>query len=219
MLVDGYEIKKDLDYVYSYQELIEKGNIDKKGTVEFNPKAISEIFKDKEMTFSISSDGDAETGKSMLSPSNQNLYMNLSEKDWYAFNDCFGTSEEKWLIKFIEKTVDKLKQEYAEVYLLRNEKHFQIYNFEDGQAFEPDFILFLKNKKGKNERYQLFIEPKGGHLEEKDKWKEDFLLTIKDKADVKHVNSNSKYVLYGLPFYNKEKENHFSDYLDKEGII
>lgn len=212
-------LKACVSVLREISELIEKGNIDKKGTIEFNPKAISEIFKDKEMTFSVDSDSDAETGKSMLSPSNQNLYMNLSEKDWYAFNDCFGTSEEKWLIKFIEKTVDKLKKEYAEVYLLRNEKHFQIYNFEDGQAFEPDFVLFLKNKKGKNERYQLFIEPKGGHLEEKDKWKEDFLLKIKDKADVKQINSSSKYVLYGLPFYNKEKESEFSNFLSKENIV
>ena len=69
-----------------------------------------------------------------------------------------------------------IKKRYEDVYLLRNEKSFQLYRFTDGKAFEPDFVLFLKEKKT-NETlvYQLFIEPKGEGYMEGDIWKEEFL--------------------------------------------
>ena len=109
----------------------------------------------------------------------------------------------------------KLKQNHEEVYLLRNEGHFKIFNFDDGQAFEPDFVLFLKNKNGKNERYQLFIEPKGGHLTETDKWKEDFLKALKERGDVQQINSTVEYILYGLPFYNYSEQTQFAEEIAK----
>ena len=49
--------------------------------------------------------------------------------------------------------------------------HFTIHNFADGQGFAPDFVLFLKDKKGKKLSYQIFIEPKGKHIAGTDDWK------------------------------------------------
>jgi type III restriction enzyme len=70
--------------------------------------------------------------------------------------------------------VDELREKYQEVYLVRNERILKIFSFKDGSAFEPDYLLFMKDKKGKDLNYQLFIEPKGSHLAEYDKWKNDF---------------------------------------------
>lgn len=45
----------------------------------------------------------------------------------------------------------------------------KIYNFCDGAAFEPDYLLFLLDGKNRGYAYQIFIEPKGAHLAEHDK--------------------------------------------------
>ncbi|HBO33719.1 MAG TPA: hypothetical protein DD636_03110 [Anaerolineaceae bacterium] len=60
--------------------------------------------------------------------------------------------------------IDHLKERYAEIYLLRNEGHFAIYDFAQGRPFQPDFVLFLQEKSGELITYQLFIEPKGKFL-------------------------------------------------------
>jgi len=90
------------------------------------------------------------------------------DNKWYVLDGFVGTSEEKALINFIKETFENLKEKYKEIYLLRNEEVYKIYDFERGRAFMPDFILFLKTKN--KERvgvveteiyYQVFIEPKG----------------------------------------------------------
>jgi len=98
---------------------------------------------------------------------------------------------------------------------LRNERQLKIYNFKDGQAFEPDYLLFLLNEKGNKLNYQLFIEPKGTHLIEHDEWKQEFLQEIKEKYKDKifTYNKSKKYRILGLPFYNRDKENEFKDNL------
>jgi type III restriction enzyme len=133
------------------------------------------------------------------------LKLDLSNKEWYAFEDNYGTSEEKYLVKFIEKNYTKLRSKFTNIYLLRNEKHFQIYNFEDGRAFEPDFVLFLEHKKlDKSVHYQIFLEPKGSHLLEADKWKEDFLKALKDEHRLEMLWKTKEYVIWGMPFFNEE---------------
>lgn len=49
--------------------------------------------------------------------------------------------------------------------------------------------------------YQLFIESKGEHLLEHDKWKEDFLLSIEGEATVEHIHEDADVKIIGLPFY------------------
>lgn len=205
-----------LSVLFNISEEIIKGSVDKKGSIEFKPQAIAQIFKDKELNFNLADEGsDAEIGISMMQPKDSSLYSNLEEKPWYAFNDCFGTSEEKKLIKFVESSITNLQKKYDKVYLLRNEKHFQIYNFEDGRAFEPDFVLFLENKEGNNSKYQVFIEPKGGHLSDSDKWKEDFLLLLKDKAKLEKISASKDFIMYGLPFFTSDNNKSFHEAYSK----
>ncbi|TON78754.1 hypothetical protein CGH50_28935, partial [Vibrio parahaemolyticus] len=74
----------------------------------------------------------------------------------------YGTSEEKYFVRYLDTMIDDLKSVYDDVYLLRNEKHFKLYTFDDGRAFEPDFLLLLTKKEQELElTYQVFIEPKG----------------------------------------------------------
>ena len=104
---------------------------------------------------------------------------------------------------------------FKKIYLVRNERQLKIYNFKDGQAFEPDYLLFLVDKKGKKLTYQLFLEPKGKYLQSQDKWKEDFLEEIKEKYKDKILKFNelNKYKITGVPFYNSESENEFEEKL------
>lgn len=193
-----------LHILKTLQPDIEKGNIDFKGSTVFTPNSIQKIFEDREMNFTLSADGDAETGYPMSRPKLEKHYLDLSQENWYAYQENYGTSEEKKLVIFIKGAIAKLKKRYEDVYLLRNEKSFQLYRFSDGKAFEPDFVLFLKDKTS-NETvvYQLFIEPKGEGYMEGDKWKEDFLKDIENKFVI-HQSTN--YKLVGLPFYNSEAD-------------
>lgn len=146
-------------------------------------------------------------GVSQNSPNVDAKYrLDLSKEDWYAFNDNYGTSEEKSFVKYLSTIVEKLKENYSKVYLLRNEQEFSIYSFNTGDKFEPDYVLFLCKNDTTNPLYcQIFIEPKGNQLLKTDEWKNEFLKKIHDegKPVVKFVDDNN-YEIWGLPFYNED---------------
>lgn len=197
----------------NFAEVIVSDKVEYKGTKLFKPNMINAVFSDKTLNFAIDEGSDKEFGKSMIDPVETAYYLDLASRSWYVYDDCFGTSEEKLLIHYIEKQHDELAALYSGVYLLRNEKHFTLYAFDDGSPFEPDFILYLIGKEALDTKhYQVIIEPKGGHLISSDKWKEDFLLTIKQNGLVEQLFSNKEYILWGLPFYNaKERTVEFEE--------
>ena len=175
------------------------------GTKQFTAKHLHEVFKDnKIVNFTDPKDG----GKG-ISQNDSSVPMawkiDLSKEDWYAFEDNFGTSEEKAFVAYFKNYVDSLNKKYDKVYLLRNERQLKIYSFKDGERFEPDYILFLHKKKSDGyEQLQVFIEPKGTHLLEKDKWKEEFLLEIKENAIPVVFADDNKYKIWGFHFFNQE---------------
>ncbi|MFH1565397.1 MAG: DEAD/DEAH box helicase family protein [bacterium] len=139
----------------------------------------------------------------------------LEDKDWYVFNANYGTSEEKSFVEMIDRQVSELKKDFDKIYLIRNERQLKIYNFKDGRAFEPDYLMFLVDKRGKAVTYQLFLEPKGMQLAGSEKWKSEFLEEIKEKfqGKVLEFSKSQKYKIIGLPFYNQEMENDFKEKL------
>ena len=145
----------------------------------------------------------------------QRLEDELKSQDWYVVDQFYGTSEEKGLIEFIKETIINLKSKYKEVYLLRNEEQYKIYDFHTGQGFQPDFILLLKDKE--DLYYQVFIEPKGDNLLQKDEWKNQFLKEITEK----YSNNNllkiqgQQYKLIGLPLFNQKNNDEFNNEYDK----
>lgn len=174
---------------------------DYEGSKEFTPARIHEIFHDKTLKFA------KDNARGTDDPQFEH---EVRTKDWFAFNALYGTSEEKAFVRMLDRHIAKLQTQYEGIYLLRNEGYFAIYNFSDGAAFQPDFVLFLKEKNGKSLTYQLFIEPKGKHLTDKDRWKEVFLKEITQEFGNKILKlEESKYRLIGVPFYNNEDENAF----------
>ncbi len=177
-----------------------------KGTKEFKPHAVNLIFRDHKLRFE-NTHGGEQIGKSMNDRYNTGYHLDLSMRDWYAYTDCFGTSEEKELVKYLDSIYDKLREKYSEeVYLVRNELDFKIYNFEDGRPFAPDFVLFLRRKDGDDyDNLQIFIEPKGTHLLANDQWKENFLNQIQGADIGQFCLKGEKFNIYGLPFFNRDR--------------
>lgn len=183
--------------------VIASDKIEYKGSTEFKPFMIKDKITDKVLNFAVSDSTDKEFGKSMINPTETNYHLDLSNRDWYVFEDCFGTSEEKLLIKFIDKAYEKLKPKFEEIYLVRNEKHFKIFNFDDGRATEPDFVLFMVNHQPEESmHYQIFIEPKGEHLLKTDEWKEKFLMQLRESHSLEQLWKGKNYIIWGMPFYN-----------------
>lgn len=187
------------------------------GTTEFKPTRISEIFKDKKCNYTIVHDGGLGYSQNDVSVPN-GWKIDLSKEDWFAFEDNFGTSEEKAFVAYFKTFVPHLKEKYDKVFLVRNERQLHIYSFDGGERFEPDYLLFLhKQNEVSYEQLQVFIEPKGTHLIANDKWKEDFLLEIEDKAvATKIFVDDSKYKIWGFHFFNTDvRMNEFAKDMDR----
>lgn len=175
------------------------------GSTFFHCRYIHDIFKNKTCNYNDPHDGGV--GISQNDPSVPAAYkLDLTKEDWFAFEDNLGTSEEKAFVAYFKTYVEDLKEKYDKVYLIRNERQLAIYSFDGGERFEPDYLLFLHSPKQDGyEQMQVFIEPKGTHLVEKDSWKEKFLLQLEEKAvpTIKFVDNN-KYKIWGFHFFNED---------------
>ncbi len=176
-----------------------------RGTKEFRARNIRDVFHNKTVNYTDPHDGGV--GISQNDPSvKSNWKIDLSAEDWFAYTDNFGTSEEKAFVAYFRGYVDDLKKIYSRIYLVRNEREFHIYSFEDGERFEPDYVLFLQKEKVDGyEQLQIFIEPKGTQLLKKDSWKEKFLLQLQNEAvPVTVFVDDNDYKIWGFHFFNQD---------------
>ena len=189
--------------------------IEYEGREEFKPYEIKNVIKDK--TIYLSSVNNEGKGESQIETSNNELKLDLSMENWYVYNDNYGTTEEKKFVKYFKNEIKpKLDEKNFEYYVIRNERFSELalYSFDKGERFEPDYLLFIKNKNDdKSEEYQIYAEPKGEQLLLVDKWKEDFLIKIEEKQ--KTMKNNHKII--GLPFFNGKgtKLKEFSEVINK----
>lgn len=182
------EIKNDdllqcvLDVLKEIEGKIKRNYVPYKGTKEFFIMPLKDLQFEKKMTFTLGGE-DKEAGKSMSEENGSKLRLNLVNEKWYAYEDNFGTSEEKELVLYMKEVYNDLKTNgFEDIYLIRNEKILKLYHFDDDRVCEPDFLLWAKKKEDSEYKYyQLFIEPKGDQLLEKDKWKEDLLMRIQSE--------------------------------------
>ncbi len=189
-----------------------------RGTKVFKPFNFNKVFREKiVLNVTVPSSGTQEFGESMKTPKNPAYALDLSSVKWYAYNDNYGTSEEKALVKYIESKMDKFEEKYDEICLIRNEKDLKIYDFAEGRQFEPDFVLFLRVKGAcdKYDNLQLFIEPKGDNLLIKDKWKNDFLKQIKTMAEITCYTQSDNFNVWGIPFFNKDNNAEFMEAMEE----
>jgi type III restriction enzyme len=192
-----------LKFLGEIEKQIKENLTEYSGSREFMPCLIKDKFNDKKIKVKMGSE--REDGQIQF----------LEDKDWYVFNANYGTSEEKKFVKLIDRQINELRKNFEKIYLIRNEKQLKIYNFSDGQAFEPDYLLFLVDKIGRGITYQLFLEPKGKHLVEGEKWKSEFLEEIKQRFQdrILEFSRSQKYKIIGVPFYQSENENEFKEKL------
>lgn len=174
------------------------------GTKEFYAYDIKDIFSNKKVHFTEIVDGGLGVSQNDVTVPNE-MRIDLNNEDWFAFTDNWGTSEEKAFVSYFRDYVEELKQKYNKVYLLRNERQMHIYSFNGGERFEPDYVLFLQKEVSDGyEQLQVFIEPKGSHIIEKDGWKEEFLTQIKDESvAVKKFVDDNNYLIWGFHFFNR----------------
>ena len=197
---------KNQDYLFAIKSLLDNIEMEiKSNTAEYEGSEyiydfVHNVFKDKEIK--VIKDSERADGQLEV----------VSEPEWYVYNANYGTSEEKEFVKMFAKRFEYLEKKYENIYLIRNERELKIFN-KLGQAFEPDFILFCKQKEGEELTYQVFIEPKGGHLLANDKWKEDFLKKIREEKKIIKIDTD-KYLITGVPFYNNTIENEFKKTLE-----
>lgn len=161
---------------------------------------IHQVFKDKEIR--VNKNDERAKGQEHL----------VAEEPWYVYNANYGTSEEKSFVDLFSRRFDTLSQKFENIYLIRNEREVKIYD-KQGRAFEPDFLLFCKQKGHEQMTFQVFIEPKGTHLIGYDKWKEDFLKEIRTEERTIKIYTDT-YLITAVPFYNYSNENEFKKTLD-----
>ena len=170
----------------------------------FRAHRFHEVFRDKIVNYN---DPQGEEAGISQNASTVRLEwkIDLSQEDWFPYTDNFGTSEEKAFVAYFKQYVPSLRQKYSKVYLVRNEREFHLYSFDSGERFEPDYVLFLQKPNNEGfEQLQIFIEPKGDHLLENDRWKEDFLLQMREQAiPVKKYVDDNQYRIWGFHFFNQ----------------
>lgn len=205
----GIDLYKGCMEVFTrISEIVSNIEAEYEGTKEFKAKRLHEVIKNKVRYIeNPTGDGEGVSQNEVSAP----LRLDLSKEDWYIFNDNFGTSEEKKFVVYFSHIVAELKKKYEKVYLIRNERfpELSIYTFDTGERFEPDYVLLLqKNNTDGYEQQQIFIEPKGEHLIDKDTWKQNLLLRLEQEAipQIKYVDDN-EYKIIGLPFFNADSNN------------
>lgn len=166
------------------------------GTRQFNEYKISEVFSDE---YSLLAD--------------RRDVKDMTREDWFVYKDSIATSEEASFIEFIDNSIVDLRSRgFLNIYLARSEKFFKIFSFEEGKAFQPDFVLFMNKENGANlVNYQVFVEPKGDQFKDKngtfehskEGWKNRFLKEIESLSKIIVLYENNDYKLLGLPFFNE----------------
>ena len=196
----------NFDYLQALNGLLQNIEADIKGNSteyegsDYIKEPIHKVFKDKEIK--VYKDSERADGQEAL----------VANENWYVYNANFGTSEEKKFVELFSRRFEGINHKFEDIYLIRNEREIKIFD-KLGRAFEPDFLLFCKQRDGEQMTFQVFIEPKGEHLKGYDKWKEDFLLHIRAEHKTIKIYTDT-YLITAVPFYNYSSENEFNKTLE-----
>lgn len=168
------------------------------GSKKFRPVPLSIVFGQEKniylMSFQVEDPvtgekvfiSNDERAKAQSDHDNPELQYDIQSANWYAYDENYGTSEEKLFVKYIASQIDYLRAKYegAEIYLIRNELDYWLFSPQDGRRFSPDYMLVINDVKTGEMYYQCLIEPKGGHLLDQDAWKEEALISLDEDSEV-----------------------------------
>ena len=170
-----------------------------KGTNEFQPVAVHEVVKDytKRVRKAFNDPHAAQIGPKPM-----------RGKDWFVYDYAIVDILEQHFIDKIGAEIPHIQEKFKNVYLLRIDERntdFKLHDFGEEvyhyEGYMPDFVLYLDNE---DYIYQIYMEPKGPQLVERDRWKEEMLSRINPK-NVVVLGENDKVKLYGVKFYVEDK--------------
>jgi type III restriction enzyme len=198
--INHFDYLKALNGLLQNIEAAIKSNSTEYEGSDYIKEPIYKVFRDKEIK--VQKGSPREDGQESL----------VVNEPWYVYNANYGTSEEKKFVELFAGRFEGINQKFENIYLIRNERELKIFD-KLGRAFEPDFLLFCKQRDGEQMTFQVFIEPKGEHLKGHDKWKEDFLNEIRTEKKTFKTHTDT-YLITAVPFYNYNNENEFKTTLE-----
>ncbi|MBE9910835.1 DEAD/DEAH box helicase family protein [Enterococcus mundtii] len=188
------------------EEKIRKNYKKEIGLKVFKPVPIRDVLKDYEIISPKFQTGHV---------SQRILSFPMKGKDWFVYTHAIVNGTEKKLVDLIGTFVQTLENKYEKVYLIRNDEkgiRLKLTEFNGPRGFMPDFILYLENE---TFNYQVYIEPKGQHLETNDAWKQEMLYEI-NGSDIEVIGENEDVRLIGLKFYNEDNKREFINELSEK---
>jgi len=202
------QLKAVEKYLAFIQKQITNNYQRQRGTNRFVSVPISSLVKDYQK----------KVAKSFSNPRHELIMpYSMQGKSWFVFEDAIVDGLEKSLIDLVGSFIERLKVNYNQIYLIRNDERntdFKLHQFNGIMShyagFMPDFILYLTD----NECcYQLYVEPKGSQLLDQDQWKEDLLNEIRPE-NIEVIGENQQIKLYGLKFYTEKDGRNISRQLE-----
>lgn len=203
-------VKRYLAYV---QQSITKNFMRSKGTNEFTPMAVREIVNNysKRVTDQFNNKVATQIGP-----------YPMNSQSWYPYDSAIVDVTEKQFIDQIGSIIPSLKEQYQDAYLIRIDERaddFKLHDFGDNvthyAGYMPDFILYLKDS---DYIYQVYMEPKGEHLLDRDNWKQELLEKI-DPSNVIILGENQNVKLYGVKFFVRNDKRHTIQELRDKNIL
>ena len=199
-------------YLQEVAQQIQRGYQKMRGTKKFIGYPIKDYIQDYRKRIP-----DYDTGKESVYTVAQKVKRYVIKEPYFAYDSAIVNLLEKDLIDRISERVNELKDEYDEVYLIRMDEnmhresskkdHLKLYQFDSDakeihySGFQPDFILYLENS---DFYIQIFIEPKGTNLLEKDQWKEDIFSFINQNEGELVINEDVEGTrIKGVKFYTR----------------
>lgn len=189
---------------------IKSGFRKEKGTNKFRALPISEYITDYRKRVP-----NLDTANNSRKITQHVINRTFEKYNFFVYESALINDLEERLIDSIANHVEEIGKKYGEVYLIRMDENMlrgtdkrevlKLHQFEKSpreinlSGFQPDFILLLKNK---DYYLQIFIEPKGEDLAEKDRWKEEILNYINENPnDIEFEEEVGDIIIRGLKFY------------------
>lgn len=196
------------------QKNIVKNYQKERGTNQFIPIAVKDVVKDYQKVIPKLSN---KTISEVIKP------KPMSKANWFPYDWAIADQLETSLINRIESWLDELKQTHKNIYLIRNEETistWSLHEFENNEVkhyegYMPDFILVLDDG---DVMYQVYMEPKGDQLLERDEWKQELLESIRPE-NIEIIGETKDVRLYGVKFYTTGDGRGIYDELKKKKVF
>lgn len=146
----------------------------------------------------------------------------MKNHSWYVYDKAIVNKLERSFIEALNSFMPTIFKKYKDAYLIRIDENFNSFKLHDFgyditeyRGYMPDFILYLKNS---NYIYQVYLEPKGDQLLEKDNWKQNLLEKI-NPNNIELIGDNKNVRLYGVKFFISGDRRHIFKEMKEKGII